>query len=141
MKNLKIILVTALTLFLFSGTCFSQAKCIFKEAGFTQLFNGEDLSGWKTPSRSSQVHHADQRGTGIIALERRHTRRQNRSDLREDHDFRGRLSCRICFISHPATLPERACPTSLLLGVCPERPVLEPSERSHDRWGTTSVQR
>lgn len=49
MKNLKVILVTALTLFLFCGACFSQAKHIYKEAGFKQLFNGEDLSGWKTP--------------------------------------------------------------------------------------------
>ncbi len=49
MKNLKVILATAVALFIFSSPCFSQAKCIFKEAGYTQLFNGEDLSGWIIP--------------------------------------------------------------------------------------------
>ena len=49
MKNLKVILATAVALFIFSNACFSQAKCIFKEAGYTQLFNGEDLSGWIIP--------------------------------------------------------------------------------------------
>ena len=49
MKNLKVILATALVLFIISGTCFAQKKCVFKEEGFTQLFNGEDLTGWKAP--------------------------------------------------------------------------------------------
>ncbi len=49
MKKLKVILATAVALFIFSSACFSQAKCIFKEAGYTQLFNGEDLSGWIIP--------------------------------------------------------------------------------------------
>jgi len=49
MKNFKVILIIAVALFVFSTTCFSQAKCIFKEAGYTQLFNGKDLKGWKAP--------------------------------------------------------------------------------------------
>jgi len=49
MKYLKTILATALTLFVFAGASFSQGKCIFNEEGYTQLFNGIDLSGWKVP--------------------------------------------------------------------------------------------
>ncbi len=49
MKKLKVIFTTGVALFIFSSACFSQAKCIFKEAGYTQLFNGEDLSGWIIP--------------------------------------------------------------------------------------------
>ncbi len=48
MKNFKITLAT-LVLFLFSGACFAQEKCMFQEEGFTRLFNGKDLTGWKIP--------------------------------------------------------------------------------------------
>lgn len=32
-----------------AGTCLIQAQDIYKEMGYTSLFNGEDLSGWITP--------------------------------------------------------------------------------------------
>lgn len=48
MKNFKIALTT-FVMFLFSGACFAQEKCMFQEEGFTKLFNGEDLTGWKIP--------------------------------------------------------------------------------------------
>ncbi|NOR76529.1 MAG: DUF1080 domain-containing protein [Draconibacterium sp.] len=49
MKYFKIIFITVLSLFVISSNVFSQKKCVFKEAGFTQLFNGDDLTGWKAP--------------------------------------------------------------------------------------------
>ena len=49
MKDLKRIIGTALVLFLFSVTCFSQKNCVFNDEGFIPLFNGQNLSGWKVP--------------------------------------------------------------------------------------------
>ena len=47
MKNIKIILVSFL-LFIFSAASFAQGKALFEAEGFTELFNGKDLTGWKT---------------------------------------------------------------------------------------------
>jgi hypothetical protein len=47
MKNIKIILAGFL-LFAFSGASFAQGK-FFKAEGFTEMFNGKDLTGWKVP--------------------------------------------------------------------------------------------
>ena len=49
MKNLKLFSTTLLFLFVFSGVVFAQNKCIFEVEGYTKLFNGKDLSGWKIP--------------------------------------------------------------------------------------------
>jgi hypothetical protein len=49
MKNFKAIAITVLLVSVFSVTGFSQKKCVFEENGFTQLFNGKDLTGWKIP--------------------------------------------------------------------------------------------
>jgi hypothetical protein len=38
-----------MVLFLISCNCFAQGGSIFKDEGFTQLFNGSDLTGWKIP--------------------------------------------------------------------------------------------
>jgi hypothetical protein len=49
MKNFTIVLAAGLVLFIFSGACFAQEKCKFKEEGYTQLFNEKDLTGWIIP--------------------------------------------------------------------------------------------
>jgi hypothetical protein len=49
MKIFNIVLTVGLILFIFSGTCHAQGMCKFKEEGYTQLFNGENLAGWKIP--------------------------------------------------------------------------------------------
>ena len=49
MKNFTIVLAAGLVLFIFSGACFTQEKCKFKEEGYTQLFNEKDLTGWIIP--------------------------------------------------------------------------------------------
>lgn len=49
MKNLSSILATALILILFSGTSYSQTNCFFENEGYSKLFNGNNLEGWKTP--------------------------------------------------------------------------------------------
>ena len=49
MKNFNLILVAGLILFVFPGTGFAQNKCVFEKEGYTQLFNGKDLTGWKIP--------------------------------------------------------------------------------------------
>lgn len=49
MKNFRIILLTGLVLIIFFSNCFAQEKSIYQEDGYTQLFNGEDLTGWKIP--------------------------------------------------------------------------------------------
>jgi hypothetical protein len=49
MKNFKSFIAATLVLFIFSGTGFGQKKCVFEEEGFTKLFNGKDLTGWKIP--------------------------------------------------------------------------------------------
>lgn len=48
MKNL-ILLIAVLLLILFTGNIRAQEKCFFEEEGFTSLFNGKDLTGWKIP--------------------------------------------------------------------------------------------
>ncbi len=48
MKNIRIVLLGFL-LFIFSTTSFAQGKVLFEAEGFTELFNGKDLSGWKAP--------------------------------------------------------------------------------------------
>lgn len=49
MNYTKIGLATALVLCITSVSCFSQGAGAFEEEGFTKLFNGQDLSGWKMP--------------------------------------------------------------------------------------------
>ena len=47
---LSSILSSVLVLILLAmGTCLIQAQDIYKEMGYTSLFNGEDLSGWVVP--------------------------------------------------------------------------------------------
>ena len=48
MKNLNLF-ITVLLLILFTGNLRAQEKCFFEEEGFTSLFNGKDLTGWKIP--------------------------------------------------------------------------------------------
>ena len=49
MKRINTVLMTGLIAALFSGFLFAQEKCAYSEAGYTSLFNGEDLTGWKIP--------------------------------------------------------------------------------------------
>ncbi len=49
MKRIISLLVTGLILLLTAGNSFAQEQCIYEEMGFTKLFNGSDLTGWKTP--------------------------------------------------------------------------------------------
>ncbi|NQU84441.1 MAG: DUF1080 domain-containing protein [Mariniphaga sp.] len=42
-------MAAVLILTVFAGTCNAQEKCRFKDEGYTNLFNGEDLTGWKIP--------------------------------------------------------------------------------------------
>jgi len=48
MKNFETVLA-AFLLFAFSGASFAQGKTLFKAEGYTELFNGKDLTGWKVP--------------------------------------------------------------------------------------------
>jgi hypothetical protein len=45
----KICVLATLGLFLFSTTLFAQDKTFFESEGYTRLFNGENLDGWKIP--------------------------------------------------------------------------------------------
>ena len=49
MKRLSIVLLSGMVMLLASGTSFAQDQCPYAEAGYTSLFNGEDLTGWITP--------------------------------------------------------------------------------------------
>jgi len=50
MKKLKVHLVaTSLVLIVFAGTGNAQEESRFSKEGYTQLFNGKDLNGWKIP--------------------------------------------------------------------------------------------
>ncbi len=49
MNNQASLLVPALIVCIFSGTCFAQQSKFFEEEGFTSIFNGVDLEGWKIP--------------------------------------------------------------------------------------------
>ena len=49
MKRMKLIATAALLVSLSLGTVSAQEKCMFSEAGYTSLFNGKDLTGWKIP--------------------------------------------------------------------------------------------
>ena len=49
MKKIKLFLLGCLTMFLSIAVACAQDKNIYEEMGFTSLFNGEDLSGWKVP--------------------------------------------------------------------------------------------
>jgi hypothetical protein len=50
MKKISVQLVAiSLILFAFSAISNAQEDCSFKEEGYTQLFNGKDLTGWKIP--------------------------------------------------------------------------------------------
>ncbi|MEE4286463.1 MAG: DUF1080 domain-containing protein [Mariniphaga sp.] len=48
MKHLKV-LFAGLIFVLTSGISNAQHKCFFEENGFTKLFNGENLDGWRIP--------------------------------------------------------------------------------------------
>jgi len=48
MKNIRIVL-TGFLLCVFSAASFAQDSARFEAEGFTSLFNGRDLSGWKAP--------------------------------------------------------------------------------------------
>ena len=49
MQKLSLLLTTTLVLIIYINTGFAQNKCFFEEEGFTRLFNGKDLTGWKIP--------------------------------------------------------------------------------------------
>lgn len=49
MKNFNLVLVAGFILFFFPGNSFAQNKCVLEKEGYTQLFNGKDLTGWKIP--------------------------------------------------------------------------------------------
>jgi hypothetical protein len=49
MKNLNVSLLAAIILFAVTGNSIAQDHNIYEESGFTKLFNGKDLTGWKTP--------------------------------------------------------------------------------------------
>lgn len=48
MKNLILVIAVLLTVW-FPSNIQAQEKCFFEEEGFTSLFNGKDLTGWKIP--------------------------------------------------------------------------------------------
>ncbi len=48
MKHLRF-LITGLTLFIFTASGFTQSTNRFEAEGYTSLFNGNDLTGWKIP--------------------------------------------------------------------------------------------
>jgi len=49
MKNLILIFGAGLTLLFASANCVAQGKTLFKADGYSELFNGKDLTGWKIP--------------------------------------------------------------------------------------------
>jgi len=49
MKNLISIFVAGFILLFLSANSFAQGKSLFKADGYTELFNGKDLTGWKIP--------------------------------------------------------------------------------------------
>ncbi|NLZ46275.1 MAG: DUF1080 domain-containing protein [Clostridiales bacterium] len=49
MKTLENILTTGLILLLISVNALAQDKSVYNEEGYTKLFNGENLAGWKIP--------------------------------------------------------------------------------------------
>ena len=50
MKKILVQLVAiSLILFAFAGISNAQLESRFEKEGYTQLFNGEDLTGWKIP--------------------------------------------------------------------------------------------
>jgi hypothetical protein len=49
MKKSKISLATLILSLIISTSVFAQNKCVFEEEGYTRLFNGKDLTGWKIP--------------------------------------------------------------------------------------------
>jgi len=49
MKKISLLLLFGLVMLLTFAQVSSQDKCIYKEMGYTSLFNGEDLTGWKLP--------------------------------------------------------------------------------------------
>ena len=49
MKRISLLLISGIILLLMTAQVNAQDKCIYEEMGFTSLFNGEDLSGWKAP--------------------------------------------------------------------------------------------
>ncbi len=49
MKRILQIVLIALLLVVGSHNSFAQEICIYEEAGYTSLFNGKDLTGWKIP--------------------------------------------------------------------------------------------
>lgn len=50
MRNLKHILAIGFVIIMVSELTFAQSDCPYKDDGFTQVFNGKDLSGWKVPA-------------------------------------------------------------------------------------------
>ncbi len=49
MKNLKHLILAGPILLVSINTSFAQNKSVYEEAGFTTIFNGKDLTGWKIP--------------------------------------------------------------------------------------------
>ncbi len=49
MKKIKSVLIAGQIMLLAAGPVQAQDQSIYKEMGFTSLFNGKDLSGWKVP--------------------------------------------------------------------------------------------
>ena len=49
MKNSKILFLSGLIFLVSFSSSLAQEKSIYQEAGYTQLFNGDDLTGWIIP--------------------------------------------------------------------------------------------
>lgn len=49
MKNMRILFAVGLVLFVSLSNSFAQEKCLYEDAGYTKIFNGKDLTGWKIP--------------------------------------------------------------------------------------------
>ncbi len=49
MKNLKLLIPAGLCMMVSISPGFAQVNSIYEEAGFSRIFNGKDLSGWKIP--------------------------------------------------------------------------------------------
>lgn len=49
MKSFTFLFVAGLFLLFDSSNSFAQGKSLFKADGYTELFNGKDLTGWKVP--------------------------------------------------------------------------------------------
>lgn len=47
--NKLTVYLAGIALIMASGNCFAQDKILFESEGYTRLFNGKDLSGWKIP--------------------------------------------------------------------------------------------